>query len=75
MIMKPSLKTIIESDNWFITKALPGYNKRVRIDAKTRFRTPDGINSYSEWHSIAYVNRLRHAIGKCSIQESNAWHY
>lgn len=73
--MKPNLKTVIDGDNWIITKALQGTNNRVRIDAKTRIYVPDGINHYSEWHSLNYVNRLRREAGKCRIQDTNAWCY
>ena len=73
--MEPTFKTITTSDNWIIEKALQGSNNRVRIDARTRYHIPDGINRYSEWLSIDYVNRIRRQNGLCRIQESNAWHY
>ena len=73
--MKPTFKQIQASDNWIIEKALQGYNKSVRIDAHTRFHIPDGINRYSEWLTLNYVNRIRRENGLCNIQESHVWHY
>lgn len=73
--MKPTFKTITTSDNWIIEKALQGNGHKVRIDAHTRFHIPDGVNYYSEWLSLSYVNRIRRENGLCKIQESRVWHY
>ena len=69
-----TLKEVILSGNWQITRAIQGLGGRCRIDAKTRHNVPDGTN-YSEWHSIEYVNNLRREKGYVKIQESPYWNY
>lgn len=62
---KPSLKQIVLSDNWIITEVRQGYDKQVRISAKTRFYRHGEQNSFCEWYSLSYVNRLyRENYGK-----------
>ena len=56
--MKTTAKEVLESDNWIIIKISLGLKKNVRIDARTRFHIADGKNSYSEWISVAYANKL-----------------
>lgn len=62
---KPSLKQIVLSDNWIITEVRQGYDKQVRISAKTRFYRHGEQNSFCEWYSLSYVNRpYRENYGK-----------
>lgn len=73
--MKPTFKDIATSGKWIVDKATQGCNNKVRIDAHTRFHEADGVNFYSEWLSLSYVNRIRRENGLCKIQESRVWHY
>ena len=62
---KPSLKQIVSSDNWIITEVKQGCNKQIRISAKTRFYRSGEQNSFCEWYSLSYANRLyRENYGK-----------
>jgi len=53
-----SIKQAFTDGNVIITSIHQGYNKRVRIDAKTRHRIPDTNNFFSEWCSEKYANQL-----------------
>ena len=68
---KVSVKQVIQSDNWIITKVLAGRDGVVRIDARTRFHIADGQNFFSEWHSLKYINRLRKEAGKTDLKITN----
>ena len=60
-----SLRQIVSSDNWIITEVKQGYDKQVRISAKTRFYRQGEQNSFCEWYSFSYANRLyRENYGK-----------
>lgn len=62
---KLSLRQIVSSDNWMITEVKQGYDKQVRISAKTRFYRHGEQNSFCRWYSLSYVNRLyRENYGK-----------
>ena len=62
---KVSLKQVIESDNWIITKVKQGCDKQIRVDAKTRFYRAGEQNRFSAWYSLSYANRLyRENYGK-----------
>lgn len=65
---KPCLKTVIQSGNWIITKVLQGSRGNVRIDARTRFYIPDGVNRFRAWGSLKYINRIRHEVGLGDIE-------
>jgi len=64
--MKTSIKEVFESGSWMIQRIHQGTsNKTRRIDAKRRFPEADGKNSFSEWCSTAYADRLaREHYGK-----------
>ncbi|SDE80912.1 hypothetical protein [Riemerella columbipharyngis] len=53
-----STKQAFEDSNVVITKVLQGYDRRVRIDAKTRSHQADMDNFFSEWVSERYANKL-----------------
>lgn len=62
---KPSLRQIVSSGNWIITEVKQGYNKQVRISAKTRFYRSGEQNLFCEWYSFSYADRLyRENYGK-----------
>lgn len=62
---KPSLKQIVSSGNWIITEVKQGYDKQIRISAKTRFYRSGEQNSFCEWYSLSYADRLyRENYGK-----------
>lgn len=63
-----SVKEVIQSDNWIITKVLGGFDGLVRIDAKTRCHVADGQNFFSEWCLLKYANRLRREVGKPNLE-------
>ena len=65
---KISIKQVVQSDNWIITKVLSGFDGVVRIDAKTRSYIADGQNLFSEWCSLKYANRLRREVGKTNLE-------
>lgn len=70
-----TIKEIITSDEWIITKALQGLHKTVRIDAKRRFRKADAENFFSEWATTQYVNVLtREKYGK-NIENFTCYNY
>lgn len=56
--MKTTTKEVFESDNWVIISIMQGYNNKVRIDAKRRFRIPDTDHFFSEWCTEKYANSL-----------------
>lgn len=61
----PSLKQIVSSGNWIITEVKQGYDKQVRISAKTRFYRHGEQNLFYGWYSLSYANRLyRENYGK-----------
>jgi hypothetical protein len=60
--MKTTIKDVITSKNWIITKVIPGCNGQIRIDAKTRFWIPDGENFFSRWTSCKYANSIHRSF-------------
>lgn len=56
--MKITIKEVLTSDNWIVTKILQGYNGRIRIDARRRFHKADEQNHYSEWTTDLYYKQL-----------------
>lgn len=74
MAKKVSFKDITFSGNWYIEKAIQGYDGKCRITARTKYHIPDGINFYQEWLSIKYVNRIRAEKGYTKIQDAWYWH-
>jgi len=61
---KATIKEVISSDNWIVTKVLVGLGGQVRIDARTWFRKPDSENSFSKWCSEKYAQRQFAENGK-----------
>ena len=55
---KITIKEVINSDGWIITKVTQGYNGLVRVDAKRRFPIANQSSFFSEWGNIRYINRL-----------------
>lgn len=55
---KATIKEVLTSDNWIITKVMQGYSGRIRIDAKTRYHIADGKNFFSEWCSKKYADTI-----------------
>jgi hypothetical protein len=53
-----STREVFESDQWKIKCIYQGRNGMVRIDGVTRFHIADGINRFSKWVSVKYVNKL-----------------
>lgn len=58
---KVSLKEVLSSDLWIITKVKQGSKKTVRVDAKRRFPVADQSSFYSEWVKQSTIKRY---IGK-----------
>lgn len=56
--MKTTIKEVIESSNWIITKIIQGNNGQIRIDAKTRHHIADEKNRFSEWCTRNYASRI-----------------
>ena len=72
--MKTTIKEVItNSHEWQITKLLQGNNNRIRLDAKRRSPIADGVNSFSEWGNIHYVNQLRIDNGFSLVQDSSVY--
>lgn len=55
---KINVKEVINNDNWIITCIRQGRDGIVRVDARTRYWVCDGINMFSDWYSIGYIDRL-----------------
>ena len=53
-----NVKEAFESDSIIITKIKQGFDKKVLVDAKTRFHKPDMDNFFSKWVSEDYANRM-----------------
>ena len=66
-----SLRQIVSSDNWIITEVKQGYDKQVRISAKTRFYRQGEQNSFCEWYSFSYANRLYRENYIKSLEKTN----
>jgi len=71
--MKPTLKDVLTNDNWVITKILQGTKNKVRIDATRRQRVADGVNTFSEWGTVTYIDSIRIENGKCKIKDSSKY--
>lgn len=65
---KTTLKDVITSGEWIITKVHQGYNGRVRIDAKRRHHKADEPDFFSEWGTLKYINRLRAEADKKPLE-------
>ncbi|PXV66832.1 hypothetical protein CLV62_10493 [Dysgonomonas alginatilytica] len=72
---KISIKAVINSDNWIITKIIRGYNGVIRINAKTRFYIADSNNLFCEWCSEKYADALCKAKYGKKASELNAFRY
>jgi hypothetical protein len=59
--MAISVKEVLTSQNWKITRVTQGYNGAVRIDAKTRFYRRGEENFFSKWVKYSYANRIYRA--------------
>lgn len=55
---KVTMKEVLTSGKWIITKVMNGYKGRIRIDAKRRNWEADGENFFSEWASEKYIKSL-----------------
>jgi hypothetical protein len=72
--MTTSLKTVLSSDSWIVTKIIQGRDS-YRVDAKRRFPIADEKNTFSAWGSKEYVERLtRDNYGK-KPSEFNCFQY
>lgn len=47
--MRVSIKEVLTSEAWIVTKVLQGYNGMVRIDAKRRWPVADQSFFFSDW--------------------------
>lgn len=65
---KVSIKDVITSKNWIITRVHQGYNGQVRIDAKTRFYIDNGQNHFSKWTSYKYANSIHRKHFGCNLE-------
>jgi len=72
--MKVSIKSVLESDSWIITKIMNG-NGQYRIDARRRFAVADESSFFSKWGKKSYIDRLvKDRFGK-KVSEMNSFKY
>ena len=65
---KLTIKEVIQSENWIITKVKEMCCGTIRIDARRKFRTADGQNRFSKWCSKSYADKLRREVGKSTLE-------
>ena len=70
-----SIKQWFEDGNVLITAIHQGYNKNVRVDARTRHRVPDADNFFSQWTSERYANQLAMDNYGKKVSEFNNYKY
>jgi len=72
-----SVKQVFEDrgHNVIITKIMQGNGGSVRIDARTRHHVADADNSFSEWVSEKYANRLATENYGRKLSEFNSYTY
>lgn len=72
MAKKITFKDIM-GGGWTITQAMNGGMNSVRITAHRRNPVNGEKNTYSEWLTVSYVNRVRREAGFVPIQEHPSW--
>ena len=72
-----SVKQVFEDrgHSIIITNIMQGTSKSVRIDARTRHHVADADNSFSEWVSEKYANRLAIDNYGKKLSEFNSYTY
>ncbi len=65
----------IFSGDMIITKILQGSGRKVRIDCKRRFNKADEQNTFSEWCSCDYANKLSQEHYGKDIEDFNCYTY
>ena len=72
--MRVSIKLVLESDNWIITKIIQGTGQ-YRIDARRRFAVADESSFFSQWGKKSYIDRLvKDRFGK-KVSDMNSFKY
>jgi hypothetical protein len=56
--MKITIREIINSGEWIITKVERAYNNRVKVSAKRRNHLADSKDFFCDYCSLAYLNKL-----------------
>jgi len=72
--MKSSIKSVINSDLWIITKIMQG-SGQYRIDARRRFPVDNESSFFSNWGKKSYIDRLvKDRFGK-KVSDMNSFQY
>lgn len=70
--MKTSLKEVLTSEAWIVTKVIKGYGK-YRVDARRRHPMADSPSFFSEWGTNQYINQLCRANYGKNVEELKAF--